>query len=272
MAQATADPVYTMGYSEEMIRFQARFAQQESMNFLVPYLEPGQSILDVGCGSGHLSARLARAVDPGELQGVDFELSQVELARTTAAAAGCRNAAFQVADVADLPFDNGSFDVVHLGGVLLHVPETERALAEVKRVLRPGGMMACRDLMPASCFVHPDMGLMRRSMEAFEDLLAADDGHPDIARDMKLQLMRAGFVDIDISASFEIYNDPDELDFFHDIVNQWFLGDGVVEAAIRCGALSQGMDVEIARTLEKWRREPGALAGNCFGLARAVRP
>ncbi len=272
MPQDTADSVYTMGYSEEMSRFQARFAQQESLNFLIPHLERGQRLLDVGCGAGHLSLRLARAVAPGELRGVDIEPSQIDLARAVTAAADCRNAAFQVADVEDLPFEDGSFDAVHLGGVLLHVSDTDRALAEVKRVLRPGGLVACRDLMLGSCFAHPELGVMQRSLEAFSDLLAADGGHPEIARDMKLHLWRAGFVDIDISASFEVYHTPDEIDFYHAIIRQWFLDGGIADAAKQSGALSPEMMTEIARQLAEWWRDPGAVAGMAFGRALAVRP
>ena len=272
MQQGTADSVYTIGYSEEMTRFQARFAQQESLNFLVPHLERGQRLLDVGCGAGHLSLRLARAVAPGELRGVDIEPSQIDLARAIFAAADCRNAAFQVADVVDLPFEDGSFDVVHLGGVLMHVSDTGRALAEVKRVLRPGGMVACRDIMIGSCFAHPELGMMQRSLEVFSDLLAADGGHPEIARDMKLHLWRAGFVDIDISVSFEVYHTDDELDFYYAIIRRWFLDGGITNAAKQCGALSPDMMPEIARQLEEWRRNPGAVAGTAFGRAIAVRP
>lgn len=45
------DPVCNMGYSEKLIAFQKRFALQKSTNFLIPYLEPGQKLLDVGCGA-----------------------------------------------------------------------------------------------------------------------------------------------------------------------------------------------------------------------------
>ena len=272
MQQATVEPVYTLGYGEAINRFQARFAQQESVNFLVPHLEPGQRLLDVGSGTGHLSARLAAAVAPGVLHGIDIEPSQVDLARATCASQERGNTVFQVADATQLPFEDGYFDVVHLGGVLMHVPDTGRALEEVRRVLRPGGLVACRDLMLSSCFVHPELGMMRRSFEAFEDLLAADDGHPQIARDMKLHLHRAGFVDIDVSASFEIYSAPEELEFYHAIVKQWFLEGGVGDAAEQCGALSPEMLVKIGQLLEEWRREPGAVAGTAFGRATAVRP
>ena len=266
------DPVYTMGYSEELIAFQKRFAEQESLNFVVSYLQPGQKLLDVGCGAGFLSARLAKAVSPGEMHGVDIEPSQVGLARQIATATDCDNATFQVADAMDLPFEDGSFDVVHLGGLLLHVPDTARALAEVKRVLRPGGMVASRDLMLESSFAHPELGVMRRSFEVLQDILDADEGHPQITRDIRVHLQQAGFTDIRIFGTFEIYDTSDKVDFFYNIVRGWFLQADVSHAAIEYGASSKGLLVQISRALEDWMQDPRAIAGVAFGHAVAVRP
>ena len=263
---------YTMGYSDEFIGFQSRFAQQDSVNFLMPHLAPGQRLLDVGCGPGFLSARLADAVAPGEMHGIDLMPSQIDLARATAAHNNCDNALFHLANAVELPFEDRSFDVVHMGGVLLHVADTHIALSEAKRVLRPGGIVACRDLMLDSCFAHPELGVMQRSIEALADLVAADDGHPQIARDMKLHLQQAGFTDITFSASFETYSTPAELEFFYAIVKQWFLGAGIADAAKTYGAMSDELMIEVARRLEEWIREPGALAGVAFGRAIAVRP
>ena len=272
MADKAAPPVYTMGYDEVYVRAQERWAQQASMSFLVPRLIPGQRLLDVGCGAGFLSARLAEAVAPGELVGIDIEPSQVAMSRETAAQRGLGNARFEVADALELPFGDGSFDVAHLGGVLLHVGDADRALAEARRVLRPGGLVACRDLMPESCFAHPELGVMRRSVEAFGDLLAADGGQPRIAREIKERLGRAGFTDIAVAHSFETYASPEELEFFHAMVKQWFLGSDIADAAEQYGAMTEEMKQAGARCLEEWRRDPGAMAAVAFGQALAVRP
>ena len=270
MRETDSDAVYTMGYNPEYVRAQERFAQQPSVSFLIPHLIAGHRLLDVGCGAGFLSARLAEAVAPGELVGIDIEPSQVEMARA-AAQRGLDNAKFQVADALELPFADGSFDVVHLGGVLLHVADIDRALAEARRVLRPGGMAACRDLMLESCFAHPELGMMRRSFEAFVDLVAADGGQPNIARDIKGHLRRAGFTDVRVTHSFETYDTPEELEFFSNIAKSWFLSD-IAGAAKEYGAVTDEMKLAIAHCLEEWSQAPGALAGIAFGQALAVRP
>ena len=79
------------------------------------------------------------AAAPGELHGIDMEASQIEMARSVAAAGGHDNAFFRTGDATDLPFEDASFDVAHCHAVLMHVPDTQAVLTEVKRVLKPGG-------------------------------------------------------------------------------------------------------------------------------------
>ena len=80
--------------------------------------------------TGTISVGLADAVDPGELHGIDMEESQIDLARAAAKAGGHDNATFHVGDATDLPFEYDYFDVAHCHAVLMHVPDTEAALAE----------------------------------------------------------------------------------------------------------------------------------------------
>ncbi len=190
---ASATPDYTMGFSHDMLEMLRRHTAQASAAHLLPYLRPGLRVLDFGCGPGTISVGLADAVDPGEVQGVDMEKSQIDLARAAAKATGRSNAMFHVGDVTALPFEDGFFDVAHCHNVLIHVPDTRAVLAEVKRVLKPGGIIACRELICESSFTRPHFGVLREPWNMFEDLLAADDGHPQIGKELKVQMVAAGF-------------------------------------------------------------------------------
>ena len=77
--------------------------------------------------------------------GVDLQPSQVAQAQALSAARGVKNVRFEVADVYRLPFADGSFDAVFAHVVLMHLREPVRALKEMRRVLRPGGIVGVRD-------------------------------------------------------------------------------------------------------------------------------
>jgi ubiquinone/menaquinone biosynthesis C-methylase UbiE len=95
--------------------------------------ETPDRVLEVGCGGGQFAARLAGENPAAQVVATDRSARFVELT-----AAGGVTA--QVADAQDLPFEDGSFDVVAAMWMLYHVPDLDRALAEVRRVLRPGGL------------------------------------------------------------------------------------------------------------------------------------
>ena len=71
---------YTMGYSEEFLQLLERRNAGNSAAYLLPLLEPGTKLLDLGCGPGTITMGLAEAVSPGEVHGIDMEESQIALA------------------------------------------------------------------------------------------------------------------------------------------------------------------------------------------------
>jgi len=90
-------------------------------------------VLEVGCGTGQLAERMVRELD-AELVAVDLSPSMVEETRSRVVDA-------RVADVEQLPFADGEFDCAVAAWVLYHLPDLDRGLAELARVLRPGGRL-----------------------------------------------------------------------------------------------------------------------------------
>ena len=270
--ETSGTPDYTMGFSEEMLESLRRFTAHDNAAYLLPYLRPGLRILDFGCGPGTISAGLAKAVAPGELHGVDMEESQVALAKTVAEWQGLDNAVFHVADVTEMPFEDGSFDVAHCHNVLMHVPDTAAVLAEVKRVLKPGGIIGCREMIVGSSFTHPDFGVIRRAWGIFEDLLSADDGHPQIGKDLKLRTVQAGFENVRVTASFDVYSAPADVAFIYEFANKWFLSPEIMDAAIKYGAGTEELYNAIRNAYDRWKDHPGAFAALAFGEIVANKP
>jgi ubiquinone/menaquinone biosynthesis C-methylase UbiE len=102
-------------------------------------VRPGMRVLDMACGPGTLTRRLAALASPGgEVIGIDLATGMIELAR----AARIPNARFEVMDIEQLEFGDGSFDVVVCGHGLQFVPDLARAMREAHRVVGEGGRFA----------------------------------------------------------------------------------------------------------------------------------
>ena len=106
-------------------------------------LRPGDHVLDVCCGSGASAIPAAQAVGPeGRVIGVDLTDPLLALARAKAQAAGLRQAEFRRADMTALGFPDGHFDAVVCVFGIFFVPDMERQVAELWRMVRPGGQLA----------------------------------------------------------------------------------------------------------------------------------
>ncbi len=98
----------------------------------------GRKVLDVGCGNGYVLARYAQA--GAEVYGVDLTEQGVQLCRRRFEFAGLQGD-FRVANAEELPFPDNHFDCVCSMGVLHHTPNTPAAVAQIHRVLKPGGRL-----------------------------------------------------------------------------------------------------------------------------------
>lgn len=124
------------GYELQMGRWSRRLA--------APFLDfvgcaDGERVLDVGCGTGHLAAAVAARSRPAEVHGVDFSPAYIDHAK--AHHAGDPRLVFRVGDACALDFADASFDRVLALLVLHFVPRADQAIAEMRRVARPGGVV-----------------------------------------------------------------------------------------------------------------------------------
>ena len=131
---------------ESMVRNLAAQADaiwpQEEPIFVRHGLAGGARVLDVGCGTGEITSRLAARFPGASFVGVDLEEPHLERARRLCAPFGDR-VRFQVADALQLPFEDGQFDLAVSRHVLQAVPDAPKVLSEMARVTRSGGRLHC---------------------------------------------------------------------------------------------------------------------------------
>jgi SAM-dependent methyltransferase len=167
---------------------------------------PGKAVLDVGCGFGLESIRLAQLVQPGgRVVGLDHSVAFVEEARRRAAAAQIE-VAFDAGDAQALPFAAASFDVARAERVLVYIADPVKALAELRRVTRPGGAIALIEPdFDTNSINLSDRALTRRVL-AHECDSGVVNGW--LVRDLASMLRHAGFRDVHIDTRIVLFT-PD---------------------------------------------------------------
>ncbi len=175
----------------------------KSWSFEVLGLEPGMRTLDVGCGTGEDVIVMADRVEPkGWAMGVDLSATMIEEARRRHGHR--RDVGFQTADAALLPFDNAAFDACRCERTLQHVDDPDAAVAEMARVLRPGGRVA---------LLEPDWGTLiinGGEPEITRRILAVHVSRhqqPALGRRLRGLLTTHGFTDIELGAGVVTYTD-----------------------------------------------------------------
>ncbi len=263
---------YTMGYDENFQQLLRLRSAESHAAYLLPHLKAGHRVLDFGCGPGTISVGLAKAIEPGELHGIDMEESQIGIARAAAQAGGHANATFHVGDVTALPFEDNSFDAAHCHAVLMHVPDTSKVLAEIKRVLKPGGVIGSREMFVSSSFLEPGSEDVDAAWTTFARLLQGNGGHPQMGKELKNTLLEAGFTNIRATASFDSFGTAEEVAFLRAFIDDWFYSPRVIEAAVQFGLASREQFDQWRQGLDDWRDHPGAFGGFAFGEAIGVKP
>jgi arsenite methyltransferase len=151
--------------------------------------QPGERVLDIGSGPGYLAVSLADAVGPtGTVRGLDPSPAMNAVARSRSASRPWIQ--IDDGDAADLPYPDASFDLAVSTQVYEYVPDLSRALAELRRVLRPGGRALILDTDWDSLVWHTaDSELHQRVVAAWEEHLV----HPHLPCTLAGRLRRSGF-------------------------------------------------------------------------------
>ena len=115
-------------------------------------IRKGMKVLEVGCGSGAYTTYVARAVGPeGTVYALDIQPGMLEQLKKKLARpenADIRNVRPVEASAYDIPLEDGSLDLAYTIAVLQEIPDRAKALAEIRRVLKPGGIMAVTEFLP----------------------------------------------------------------------------------------------------------------------------
>ncbi|WP_030855782.1 methyltransferase domain-containing protein [Streptomyces sp. NRRL F-4474] len=257
-AQETA--VYTHGHHESVLRSHRWRTAENSAAYLIGELRPGLSVLDVGCGPGTITADLAELVAPGgRVTAVDAAEDVLSQARAQVAERGLDGAvSFAVADVHALDFPDDSFDVVHAHQVLQHVGDPVRALREMRRVCRPGGVVAARDADYAAMTWYPATPGLDEWLDLYRRVARANGGEPDAGRRLRAWARQAGFTDVASSATAWCFATPEETAWWSALWADRTKASSYAGIAVRGGHATTGELEAAAQAWHAWGTDPDA--------------
>jgi ubiquinone/menaquinone biosynthesis C-methylase UbiE len=247
--------VYTHGHHESVLRSHRRRTAANSAAYLVAALRPGQDVLDVGCGPGTITADLAALVSPGTVTGIDASGDILRSARDSATARGVDKVRFLVADVHALDFPDDSFDVVHAHQVLQHVGDPVAALREMRRVCRPGGIVAARDADFGAFTWFPAAPVLDTWRDLYRRVARANGGEPEAGRRLLSWARQAGFTDITPTATNWCFTSHEERTWWCGLWADRTVASDFAGLAVRDGHATSEQLTEIAGAWRDWARQ-----------------
>jgi SAM-dependent methyltransferase len=247
----TARPnVYTHGHHESVLRSHRWRTAENSAAYLLPHLVPGMSLLDVGCGPGTITADLAARLAPGRVTAVEISEAALRLARAEIATRGADNVDFAVGDVHALDLPDAGFDAVHAHQVLQHVADPVRALRELRRVCRPGGVVAARDSDYAAFAWHPRLPELDDWLALYERAARANGGEPDAGRRLLSWARAAGFDDVAAGASTWCFATPGDRQWWGGLWAERVVNSDVAGQLVAAG---DATPADLRRMADGWR-------------------
>jgi SAM-dependent methyltransferase len=208
MGDGPKDETYTHGHHESVLRSHEWRTAANSAAYLLDRLGPGMDLLDVGCGPGTITIDLASLVAPGRVLGIDRAAEVVAQAGARLRETAGPNVSFATGDVYALDVPDASFDVVHAHQVLQHLTDPVAALGELRRVLRPGGLLAVRDSDYGGFVWAPADPRLDRWNALYHEITARNDADADAGRHLPGWVRAAGFGDLEVTTSTWTFADP----------------------------------------------------------------
>ncbi|WP_150308607.1 methyltransferase domain-containing protein [Planctomonas psychrotolerans] len=226
---------YTHGHHESVLRSHSWRTIDNSAAYLEPHLAPGLSLLDVGSGPGTITVEFGERLAPGRVVGIDAAETIVRSARSTAADHEVSNVEFEIGDAYALDFPDDSFDIVHAHQTLQHVADPVAVLREMRRVAKPGGLVAARDVDYSGVVLYPESPGLSAWAALYQRVHRSNGGEPDAGPRLKAWARAAGFRDVTASASIWCFSSDAERDWWG---NSWAVR--VTESAFGVQAVERG--------------------------------
>ena len=210
----------------------------------------GSRVLEAGCGIGAQTVILAKNSPGALITSIDISEASLRRAEEKVRKEGITNVTFRQGDIFRLPFGPGSFDHIFVCFVLEHLAEPERALEQLRPLLKAGGTLTVIEGDHGSTFFHPDSEDARRAVQCLVTLQQKMGGNALIGRQLYPLVIRAGYRNVRVSPRM-VYVDASRPSFVEGFTKLTFTAmvEGIGREVAEQGLMSQ----------EEWERGIAAL-------------
>ena len=253
---SSQDNVYTHGHHESVLLSHKWRTVENSAKYLVPFLKDGSLLLDAGCGPGNISAGLAELIPNGKVIGIDFSTDIIEQAQQGYPTLKYENLEFEQGDIYNLKFADDSFDVIHMHQVLQHLKNPVSALIELRRVLKPGGILACRDADYGAFTWCPELPQLERWRALYRDITQRNQAESNGGRFLKTWTMEADLDLIEIGCSTWVFSNDRDRQWWGNMWSKRVIQSDFADQAIAYGFSDQQELEEISSAFLEWANDP----------------
>lgn len=240
---------YTHGHHASVLASHTWRTIANSAAYLEPSLSAGLSLLDVGCGPGTITVEFADRLAPGRVVGLDAAAEVIDRASGEFAR---DNLEFVVGDAYALPFGDDTFDIVHAHQTLQHVADPVAALREMRRVAKPGGIVAARDVDYAGTFWFPLVPGLDAWLALYERVHRSNGGEPDAGRRLAVWAREAGFDTVAPGASIWCFATAGDRQWWGGMWERRILESAFAGQAVERGFATRSDLEAISRAWREW--------------------
>ena len=251
---------YQFGHHPAVTKIHAQRTAAKCAPYLLPHIKSNHKVLDVGCGPGSITLDFASLVPEESVLGIDLSLDAISLAQSAATERNVQNCEYKIGDVMKLDFGDGEFDIVHCHQCILHLPDPIKALKEMNRVCKSGGMVAVGEADLGNMIVYPEDPGLLSGLKLLKDLIRGGGSEPLAGRRLKAWALEAGFMRerIEISGNVEVYSTAEETSLVGGLYAGRFGTEAMGGKGIELGLISEEERVNIVDAWTKWSQRDDA--------------
>ena len=248
--------IYVHGHHESVLRSHTWRTIENSAKYLESHLKENSSLLDVGCGPGTITVDLAKKLSEGTVLGIDISDEIIAKAEAGAQNSKLANCTFTTGDTYDLDFEDNSFDIVHAHQLLQHLTNPVAAIKEMRRVVRPGGIVALRDADYGGMIWSPTDPKLTEWMGLYQRMTEKNKVVANAGRHLFSWATEVSFSSIEVSSSTWTFSTPDTREWWGGLWAERIQKSTFSDQVKEHGLATQDILDDLSAAFIRWASQP----------------